>query len=62
MIPIISILGSEKLSSLPKVTQQIAELGVQATLVHPRNLRTAFHYINYIDNFSLAPKSINKFL
>lgn len=63
MIPILSIIrGSEKLTQLPKVTQQVAELGFQPKSVQPKNLWTAFYDANYIYNFPLPPKSINKII
>lgn len=63
MISTISILReSEKLSDLSKVTQQVAELGFQPKPVQSKNLCTAFYYTNYIYNFPLAPKSVNKLL
>lgn len=63
MISTISTLReSEKLSDLSKVTQQVAELGLQPKPVQSKNLCTAFCYTNYIYNFPLAPKSVNKLL
>lgn len=58
MMSILSILrGSEKLTHLPKVTQQVAELGFQ-----PKNLCTVLYDTNYIYNFPQPPKHINKVL
>lgn len=49
MMPLLSILrGSEKLTHLPKFTQQVAELGFQPKSVQPKNLCTAFYDTNYI--------------
>lgn len=56
MMSILSIIsGSEKLTHLPKVTQQVAELGFQL-----KNLCRVFYDTNYIYNFPLPPKYINK--